>query len=199
MPDSTRLTALKQNPLWDFALDFYTRPGVERACLCLQDGLQDDLQDEAKVDVCELLLHAWLFYHGLEADPVAIAHERRVRERWQQEITGVLRQLRRELKGAAQESDGVAELRVTIKKAELLAERENLQRWQQWALSAQECSLPDLKEMTQRPQHSEDWLHLQLFSPNFRFSEKTGNVGELSPRDALAIVGSQLDRFTRAR
>ncbi|MYL23559.1 TIGR02444 family protein [Halomonas alkaliantarctica] len=190
MRDSTRLTALKQNPLWDFALDFYTRPGVEHACLCLQD--------EAKVDVCELLLHAWLFHHGRKAEHAALVLERRTRVRWQQEITGVLRQLRRELKGAAQASEGVAELRATIKRAELLAERENLQRWQQWAL-VPENTRTDPKETTREPSKRAHWLQLQLFSPNFHPFSGSGCAPIPRVENAWEVLGGQLDRFIPAR
>ncbi|NYS61154.1 TIGR02444 family protein [Vreelandella salicampi] len=191
MCNSTRLAALKQNPLWDFALDFYTRPEVEAACLCLQD--------EAKVDVCELLFHAWLYCHGLEAEPEALADERQARTCWQQEVTAVLRGLRRALKGSAQTNEGVAELRATLKRAELLAERENLQRWQQWAILP-EISLPRrLKEVAQWPCSSAYWLQLQIFSPNFHSLSEDACEERLSVKCAWKVLGDQLDRFTRAR
>ena len=42
--------------LWDFAQRLYARPGVESACLHLQ---------EAGADVCLLLCGAWLERHGI--------------------------------------------------------------------------------------------------------------------------------------
>jgi uncharacterized protein (TIGR02444 family) len=191
MCNSTRLVALKQNPLWDFARDFYTRPEVEAACLCLQD--------EAKVDVCELLLHAWLYCHGLEAEPHALADERRARMRWQQEVTGVLRDLRRVLKGQAQTNNGVAKLRATIKEAELLAERENLQRWQQWALMREISSPEGVKAFAQWPCNPVRWLQLQFFSPNFQSLSEGALEERSSVKNAWEVLGGQLDRLTRAR
>ncbi|MGM0521116.1 MAG: TIGR02444 family protein [Pseudomonadota bacterium] len=188
MYDSTRLAALKQNSLWDFALDFYTRPGVEAACLCLQD--------EAKVDVCELLFHAWLYCHGLEAEPEALVDERHARTRWQQEVTAVLRGLRRALKDSAQVSEGVAELRATLKKAELLAERENLQRWQQWAFALEKHSFVHLKRMTQWPCNSARWLQLQFFSPHFHLLSEGAGDEYSTVKSAWEVLGGQLDRFT---
>ncbi|WP_111414865.1 TIGR02444 family protein [Billgrantia lactosivorans] len=131
--DSTVTTAslrlgLSADPLWDFALAFYARPGVEAACL--------RLQDEAGVDVCELLWLCWLYRHGLTLaeDPPGLADVRR----WQQEVTRPLRGLRRRLKAEAAHGSGVAEVRRRIQRAELAAERETLERLQSLAAQAVE-------------------------------------------------------------
>ncbi|RCV90673.1 TIGR02444 family protein [Billgrantia montanilacus] len=123
--DSTRLeTALRSqlaaDSLWDFALALYARPGVEAACLTLQD--------EAGVDVCELLWHCWLHHHGLalETEPEGLVAIRQ----WQREVTSVLRALRRRLKGEAGKSTGVADVRRRLKRTELAAEQETLARLQ---------------------------------------------------------------------
>lgn len=129
--DSTEMTAalrarLREYPLWEFALALYGRPGVEAACL--------HLQDEAGVDVCELLWRCWLLQHGarpsraLEAAlPAVLA--------WQQEVTAPLRTLRRRLKAEAAGTRGVAELRATLKRAELQAEKEALDRLERLAFA----------------------------------------------------------------
>ncbi len=123
--DSTRMdTALRSrlaaDPLWDFALALYARPGIEAACLTLQD--------EADVDVCELLWQCWLHHHGLalETEP----EELRAIRQWQREVTSVLRALRRRLKEEAGKSTGVAEVRHQVQRTELAAERETLARLQ---------------------------------------------------------------------
>lgn len=114
---------LAADPLWDFALSFYARPGVEGACL--------RLQDEAGLDVCELLWHGWLYRHGLRlVDAPELAEVRR----WQREVTLPLRELRRRLKRQASARPGIAEVRREIQRAELAAERETLMRLQQAAL-----------------------------------------------------------------
>ncbi|WP_189466829.1 TIGR02444 family protein [Litchfieldella qijiaojingensis] len=123
--DSTSLSdtlrpRLAADRLWDFALALYARPGVEAACL--------RLQDEAGVDVCELLWHCWLYHHGLmvTGEPEGLVEIRR----WQREVTVPLRQLRRTLKAEAQQKRGVADVRQHLKHAELAAERETLSRLQ---------------------------------------------------------------------
>lgn len=136
--DSTEMTAvmrdrLSREPLWGFALTLYGRPGVEAACLVLQD--------EADVDVCELLWRCWLLQHGARPGIRAEARLTEVR-RWQQEITAPLRRLRRRLKPEARGHSGVAELRETLKRAELEAERETLRRLERLALEDAQGLLP---------------------------------------------------------
>jgi uncharacterized protein (TIGR02444 family) len=126
--DSTQLPSalrarLRDAPLWEFALALYGRDGVEAACLILQD--------EAGIDVCELLWHCWLHHHGLACDaslePV---------HRWQRRVTVPLRRLRRDLKPEAQQSESVAALRRTLQQAELQAERETLSCLERLALES---------------------------------------------------------------
>ncbi|SDK01528.1 TIGR02444 family protein [Billgrantia gudaonensis] len=116
-PDSTAwATALRsrlhETPLIDFALALYAREGVEAACLTLQD--------DAGLDVCEVLWHVWLYHHGarLIGDPPELAEL----HRWQREVTQPLRALRRRLKAQAHGDAGVAGVRRDIKRAELAAE-----------------------------------------------------------------------------
>ncbi|KAA0010842.1 TIGR02444 family protein [Billgrantia pellis] len=114
---------LAADPLWDFALAFYARPGVETACLLLQD--------EAGIDVCELLWHCWLHRHGLRL--VEAMPELAAIQRWQEQTTVTLRSLRRRLKAEAARNAGVADVRQQVKQAELAAERETLARLQRLA------------------------------------------------------------------
>lgn len=152
--DSNRLHRLQQTPLWDFALAFYAKPGIEEACLTLQE--------EAGLDVCELLFHCWLYSCGLEAKPAALALQRQQRRLWQRQVTEVLRTLRRDLKVSAASNEPVAALREIIKQAELLAERENLQRWQAWVWEAPsgELRVVNASEMSS---DAANWLRKQLF------------------------------------
>ncbi len=129
--DSTEMMAvlrarLLDHPLWEFALALYARPGVEAACL--------RLQDEAGVDVCELLWRCWLLRHGARPSPALEAALPAVLA-WQQEVTVPLRALRRRLKAEAATAGGVAELRETLKRAELQAEGETLSRLERLATS----------------------------------------------------------------
>lgn len=121
-----------QQTLWDFALAFYARPDIEAACLRLQDG--------AGLDVNALLWACWLEGHGLTptADLAAADHPLWADVRaWQREITTPLRHQRRALKARASSNSDIAELRATIKHAELLAEREALSQLQTMASSGQ--------------------------------------------------------------
>ncbi|HSH48025.1 MAG TPA: TIGR02444 family protein [Halomonas sp.] len=115
---------LADRPLWEFALALYARPGVEAACLRLQDS--------AGLDVCELLWLCWLARHGLApADDVG-QHLEPVRA-WQRDMTYPLRRQRRALKARVGSVPELARLRQAIKEAELLAEREALRQLQELA------------------------------------------------------------------
>ncbi|MCG7599511.1 TIGR02444 family protein [Halomonas sp. McH1-25] len=105
--------------LWAYALSLYGRTGVAQACLTLQD--------EAGADVCELLWACWLFQRGLHPAEDIATHLAEVRD-WQSHYTYPLRAQRRALKPIALHDENVAQLRETIKRAELLAEREALAR-----------------------------------------------------------------------
>ncbi|WP_299233928.1 TIGR02444 family protein [uncultured Halomonas sp.] len=117
---------LAEDPLWPFALTLYAREGVEAACL--------RLQDDAGVDVCELLWRCWLLQHGAVPQPECESALVEVR-RWQRDVTQPLRRLRRELKTAAVSLENVARLRDTLKQAELQAERETLARLEALAMT----------------------------------------------------------------
>ena len=188
--DSTRFAALQQAPLWDFALALYARPGVEQACLTLQDT--------AAVDVCELLFHGWLFAHGLEARSEALSGQRQVCREWQGGVTEVLRGLRRDLKRAENPSETVSLLRERIKQAELLAERENLQRWQTWAWDADPPALR-LQNKPTMPDDAGSWLQERLLSPHDRQRLALDEVAFASLHDAFDVLGRQLDPLQRAR
>ena len=190
MRDSNRLQRLQQRPLWDFALALYAKPGVEHACLILQD--------EAGVDVCELLFHCWLYEHGLAAEPGPLKAIREERCRWQQQVTAPLRQLRRGLKPQAAQSESISTLRKTLQTAEIQAERENLQRWQQWALLSSEQEVSVTKGSIN--QHNiAQWLQDTLFLlPLDNFSSQASRVRE-DIQSAFLALASQLDRCESPR
>ncbi|XUO82665.1 TIGR02444 family protein [Halomonas sp. KM007] len=192
--DSNRLQdlqqALQHRSLWDFALAFYAQPGVEQACLTLQDA--------ADVDVCELLLHGWLYCHGLQARREALADISRERAHWQGQFTEPLRHLRRELKRQAAEDEAIDALRKTIKTAELQAERVNLQRWQQWAQAPKHVS-QRLEEVVDSQQDGSFWLQNRLFLANV----DSASLHDSRVRDdiaaALECLASRLDHCKSPR
>ncbi|MBZ5487589.1 TIGR02444 family protein [Halomonas aquamarina] len=186
MLDSNRLRHLEQMPLWDFALAFYSEPEVERACLTLQDA--------GGVDVCELLLHGWLFVHGLEALPDALAEQRQSRQAWQRQVTQVLRHLRRRLKPEASNSEAIAALRKTIQQAELQAERENLQRWQAWALDLPEPQ-QRLRNRAETSHDVEKWLQDRFFFAELEAGCAAAPDTHESVSRAWLSLATRLDRF----
>lgn len=188
--DSTRLQRLQQTPLWDFALTLYAQSGVETACLTLQE--------EAGVDVCELLFHCWLYSCGLEALPREVARQRDERLQWQRSVTAVLRGLRRELKPVAATSDAVTALRETIKQAELMAERENLQRWQTWVWEAP-SDQRRVANIVENPQNSAKWLLKKLFSNEAGMPSVSDLEIPLAVSEALQTLTCQLDPYQGAR
>jgi uncharacterized protein (TIGR02444 family) len=105
--------------LWRFAEALYQRPGVETACLLLQTQ---------GADVCLLLCAAWL-----ERRQIAYCDERTealraLAQPWQQQVVMPLRQLRQNWRELAQSDNALAALREQVKKLELAAEREQLER-----------------------------------------------------------------------
>ncbi|SDI91242.1 TIGR02444 family protein [Pseudomonas flavescens] len=108
--------------LWTFATTLYARPGVEAACLELQD---------AGADVCLLLAGLWL-----DSRDVAHGDEREARLRalagtWQRQVVVPLRSLRQGWRDAAADDAALATLRQRLKQLELDAERTQLERLQE--------------------------------------------------------------------
>ena len=100
-------------PLWDWAVAAYGRPGVERACLALQDSHGQN--------VSYLLWAAW----ARTTDPALLARAAGIARHWEDMTLEPLRAARRALKtefpavpDAAREG-----LRADVKAAELRAER----------------------------------------------------------------------------
>lgn len=99
------------NPLWQFSVDRYDRPGV--AELCLQ------AQDRCGVDVNFLLYAAWLADTGYHLDAEHLAGLTQATAQWRREVVSPLRTLRRQWRGVEE----AAALREKLKSLELEAER----------------------------------------------------------------------------
>lgn len=108
------------NPLWQYALELYARPGVREAALALQ---------EAGASINRLLLACYLATQGLELDAALLAGPA---QDWQREITHPLRALRyrvREHKLTRAELDACYQ---RLREAELAAEQVELMLlWEQ--------------------------------------------------------------------
>ena len=98
------------NPLWDFSLAVYARPGVPAACL--------DLQDRRGLDVNVLLFAAWAGAAcGVRLSAEELARVDSAIADWRTEVVRPLRAVRRRVKGE------VAALYAHLKATELEAER----------------------------------------------------------------------------
>ncbi len=75
---------------WDYSVALYARPGVEAACL--------ELQQRHRIDVNLVLLCLWLGERGTALDSETLARLCHATERWQTEVVRPLRALRRRLK-----------------------------------------------------------------------------------------------------
>ncbi len=72
-----------ENELWDFALDFYQKPGVEEACLYLQDHYG--------LSINRMIFSCWCGLQGIETYDELYTGSA---EKWQREVTHPLRVLR---------------------------------------------------------------------------------------------------------
>lgn len=106
--------------LWNFALDLYARPGVEQACLRLQDTHDND--------VCLLLCALWLDRRGVACTAARREPLRALAAEWRGERIAPLRALRRRWKAAAGRDAAIAALRQRLAQLEVDAERELLTR-----------------------------------------------------------------------
>jgi uncharacterized protein (TIGR02444 family) len=129
---------MKRDDLWHFAVACYQMPGVEAACLKLQD---------AGADVCLLLTGAWL-----EGRNVACSAERlevltQLSADWRADVVAPLRHLRTTWREPAAGDSKLAKLRERVKALELDAERVQLER------------LADAAKDWSNSGGSADWLH----------------------------------------
>lgn len=105
--------------LWRFAEELYQRPGVEATCLQLQ---------AQGMDVCLLLCALWLDARALSWNEARGQALRNLAQPWQTQVVMPLRQLRQNWRAAAQDDSALTALREQVKRLELEAERELLQR-----------------------------------------------------------------------
>ncbi|WP_207885771.1 TIGR02444 family protein [Pseudomonas sp. 30_B] len=105
--------------VWSYALQLYARPGVEAACLSLQEG---------GADVCLLLASTWLGSTGVAFSPARISALESAARNWRDQVIVPLRSLRQQWREAAQQDAALAGLRERLKQLELDAEKVLLER-----------------------------------------------------------------------
>lgn len=108
-----------QPDLWSFATQCYGQPGVEQACLQLQD---------AGADVCLLLSGLWLEQRGVPCDAERLHQLRAIAGPWQHQVVRPLRALRQNWRVEAVSDTKLHALREQLKALELDSERELLLR-----------------------------------------------------------------------
>lgn len=123
------------NPLWEFSLQQYDKPGVAEACL--------EAQDRFAADVNLLLYAAWLARQDLELKAWQWRSLESELQPWRQQVLLPLRGLRR----GWRQLPAAAGLRQKLKTLELEAEREQQRQiwhWHQQGLAGEagEAALP---------------------------------------------------------
>lgn len=120
MSSAALASVTKSNPLWDFATWAYAEPGVEKACLALQNRLG--------VDVNMLMFCAWLAYRGSGTAHLAksLGAALKLSREWQRTLVEPLRSARENLKDVIEASglmgndrNTAMELRERIKQCEV--------------------------------------------------------------------------------
>ena len=122
--------------IWDWAVDAYTREGVEEACLELQDGYDQN--------VPYLLWAAWAAAVGRALDAEVLEMGGETARIWNDAAIEPLRIIRRRLKKPLPDMGDEAResLRAQVKAAELSAERLLLEDLETLAPEAQSQTLP---------------------------------------------------------
>jgi uncharacterized protein (TIGR02444 family) len=113
-PGATKLPN-DANPLWDFAVDFYRREGMETHCITLQDTAGEDVN-------C-LLLCCWCGVEGivLDSEELAVILSTTAWQHWRSRCIEALRGVRRELGRSLME--GAGSMRERVLAVELEVER----------------------------------------------------------------------------
>lgn len=122
--------------VWSYALKLYASPGVESACLALQD---------AGADVCLLLAAAWLGGRGVRFHNERLGDLSNAAAPWQRTVIAPLRTLRQQWRERAQLDPELHALRERLKQLELSAERILLDRLGSIAQSWPEEGAQDLQ------------------------------------------------------
>ena len=118
MKDRKQANEISTDSLWNYAVETYSRPGVQEVCLLLQDA--------AQVDVNVLLAALYGTYvSGACVEAGLIERMDAAVRAWREEVVLPLRHIRRTMKnGARIGAEGDAEaLRTSVKAIELQAER----------------------------------------------------------------------------
>ncbi len=107
-----------ENDLWDYALALYRQPGVEPACLELQQGWP--------LGINRLLFCCWLAAEGRSLQPQSLRAG--TATQWQHNITAPLRALRYQVREQVKHEPELAPCYQALRQAELACEQVELAR-----------------------------------------------------------------------
>lgn len=110
-------TGLDFEACWQAALEAYGHPGVEAACLALQD--------DYGLDVIVVLTLGWLASRGIGLSDAGVEAMLAAARPWQGGVVKPLRELRRRLKSL--DDPGMARVYDSLKKSELEAEHSEME------------------------------------------------------------------------
>lgn len=111
----------KANPFWRWSLRVYRAPGVQEACLALQD--------RCGADVNLLLFCGWVGLAGRALDQRLLRQAAACVGRWQAEVVAPLRAVRRTLKhGGAKASTAAPALALRLRVAALELQAESVEQ-----------------------------------------------------------------------
>jgi len=157
---------------WDFSLERYGRPGVEAACLALQDAHD--------MDVNLVLLAAWLAQDGRRLAPPLATRLRQLGDGWQARVMQPLREARRALKAHGPGAD-LAPLGADCRRALLRVELD-LERLEQ--LQLERLTAAAMADAAALPA-TLFWTNLAALYPDREL-----------PRDILSLLAARLTETT---
>lgn len=133
------------NPLWDFALELYAKPGIEAICL--------DLQNEHKLSINRLIFAVWAAKEQKLLDLKRLTSSDA--NEWQQPIAHPLRSVRYKVRERLDNHPELENVYKNLRKAELQSEQVEIaylyyvsQGWGRSASSASELLKENLSVIT---------------------------------------------------
>lgn len=109
---------MPDNPFWEFSLQLYRQPGVEKACIRFQDAFGGNVN--------LLLFCLWLGLQEVKVSREILGEIETLVIYWDKEVVGPIRNIRGALKGVGKQTY------IKAKRLELTAERvlqDTLYRW----------------------------------------------------------------------
>ena len=104
-----------KNDLWDFALNFYQQPGVETACLLLQE--------QFGLSINRIIYASWC---GCQGHALSLEELTGLADQWQGSVTHPLRAIRYKVRAIKEDEPDVEACYQKLRQAELACEQVEL-------------------------------------------------------------------------